>query len=110
MSYVTNVIVVVGAGDEVNADALNGRIDEFHDLRGRPGLSQVDGYAGGYKPIECSVYMCAYNYIDSKKLIEAFTSIDWFCPESAQLMIKDQNDFRFSVAASDIAASHLNQP
>lgn len=105
MSVVTNVIFVHGVleapmpgamdDDEryLNVEALNAELARF-DIPGW--LGNVSKHAGGPKRMECMVYLCAFNFLDEHRLIEAIESLHWKRPDAVQLFMMRQDENQFS--------------
>lgn len=103
MSSVTDIILIAMINDGINdqdksrnpnADIINTYIKEnFH---GRE-LVKVDPYAGAKETMQCDIFMCAINGLDTEGLIEIFNGIKWEKPGCVQLMLKEEHDDAFSI-------------
>lgn len=102
MSYVTNVILATciddgGSDDEhPNVDALNTWLEKRWGK-----LTQVNQLANeGGKAIECDIFIGAFNYLDVEGFVAAFRAIPWEMPESAQLLMKTEQEEQFAMYPS----------
>ena len=99
MSWVTNVILHIGFGD---TDKLQ-RVNEFFErdeIRGFVSLSDESlprGWYGGTKYLEAYLSVGAFNHLNLNHLLDYLRSIQWSQPESVQLMIKAQEDYKFRI-------------
>ena len=101
MSNVTDIILIAMIDDGIsdnsnkpNADIINTYIKKnFHGCE----LVKVDPYAGDKKSMQCDIFMCAVNGLDTEELIEIFNSIHWQQPGCVQLMLKEQQEDAFSI-------------
>ena len=91
MSNVSNVIMVTLPDDT----------GSWREMSPLDRLVQVDQLAGGPKCMECDVFMAAYNYLDRDEIIRVFKSVEWECPEEAQLMVKGQDDEQFTIYSAN---------
>ena len=93
MSHVTDIILIVGIGEDINI--INEYIKKDHPAAS---FSQVDIYAGGHKAIQCDVYMVAINGFDIDKFVAFYCNVTWWkYPEETQVLIKDEHDNLFTV-------------
>ena len=102
MSSVTDIILIAmindGSNDQdkskhPNADIISNYINQNHKY----GLVKIDPYAGDEKAMQCDIFMCATDGLDTAGLIELFNSIKWQDPDCVQLMLKDEQDDAFSI-------------
>jgi hypothetical protein len=84
MSLVTNVILCCGLRDKHLVSSLP--ID----------FSDIGKHFGGPKNCEAGVFGCAANYLQYEQLIDAVHALEWEQPLELQVIIKDQEDQRFS--------------
>lgn len=100
MSWVTNAILCFGCED------TKFRLDEVNKLfeeDGVEGFVRADdpelprGWYGGQKFLECDLAIGAFNYLSIEDLIEVIRLVDWENPEAVQLIIKDQEDYKFRI-------------
>lgn len=103
MSVITNVILIhSGSEDYIEqvgfpdhypiVDAVNSWLFE----RRHAPLCRLDQYAGGGKVFTESVYLGAFNHLDVDGLVELVRSLPWRYPESVQLLVKGEDDIRFT--------------
>lgn len=103
MSRVTNVILA--HGDLGNPEARTEQINKFFaNEDGSPGGGFVhvedkglpNGWYGGTKFLECELLLGAFNYLNLDKLIAHLRTIQWTFPDNVQLIVKGQDDDRFT--------------
>lgn len=95
MSYITNVILITGSGEE---DAIAGLNALFHGGRGFRSSNDdalPRGWYAGDSRLECGILPGAFNYFDEDALVAAIRKAGWIFPESVQLLVKDQDEGRF---------------
>ena len=106
MSVVTDILLCTAIDDGApaedkrpNADALSAWLVQRHGPACE--LKKLDGYAGGNKAMQCDVFGVAVNYCDTDELVAAFRAVKWQYPESAQLLVKEEDwdAFRLFTAA-----------
>ena len=96
MSWVTNVILHVGLFDR----ELVSKVNEFFERDGIKGFVSLDddslpqGWYGGTKFLEASFSAGAFNYLDMNNLLAHIRTIEWSQPESVQLIVVDQEDYK----------------
>ncbi len=101
MSIVTNLILTTSPGDggsedeHPNVDKLNAWLCKAHGPAET--LKQVDQCGGGNRALECDVFVGAVSYLDWAELIAAFKGIPWESSDCVQLMLKGQEDDRFTI-------------
>lgn len=79
-------------------DALNARLVE----QGYPAaLVQVNQHGGGSKCIQCDIFIGAINHLDAEALINAYSLTPWEAADCTQLMIKEEEEDRFTVYTLD---------
>ncbi|MEH6578989.1 MAG: hypothetical protein V7731_18150 [Amphritea sp.] len=101
MSSVTDIILITTTDDGIsdsssqpNADIINTYIKEnFQGCK----LVKVDPYTDDKKSMQCDIFMCAVEGLDTEELIEIFNSIHWQQPGSVQLILKEPQDDAFSI-------------
>ncbi|WP_432472848.1 hypothetical protein [Amphritea sp. HPY] len=103
MSSVTDIILISMINDgsngqdkskHPNADIISNYIRQnHHDCE----LVKVDPYAGDKKNMQCDIFMCTTDGLDTAGLIELFNSIKWQDPDCVQLMLKDEQDDAFLI-------------
>ena len=102
MSEVTDILLCTAICDgsavddeHPSADRLSAWLTQRHGPA--CALKKIDGYAGGNKAMQADVYGVAVNWCDVEGLVEAFLAIPWEHRESAQLLVKRENDEAFQV-------------
>lgn len=104
MSYVTNVVLLfslmeydtetAGVRQYPIVQMLNkSAVDGMHS----GALVRVSQYGAGIKVMEAVVYVGAFNFLDVDAFKRAVWALPWEEPESVQLLIKDQDDERFTL-------------
>lgn len=101
MSRVTDIILITAIDDGASTDQEHPNVDQLNDyLKSQHGgcsLVQVDHRAGGSKAMQCDVFMAAINYLDHGALLAHLEAISWETPECVQLMLKGEEEDRFSI-------------
>lgn len=93
MSHVADTILIYSLRETLGP--IN-KVQEF--LREPCGLlAKVDGYAGGRKCIQCSVWMGGLNYLRIDEFVVVVAGAGWEFPEHVQLLVKDEHDSNFSL-------------
>ena len=99
MTDITNVILLTSVDDGAwmksdhdNADILAEHLRVHYQ---GDTLLKVDHYAGGKKGMTCDIFIAAVDYLDAKKLIEAFNEIPWQRPDQVQLLLKHSTEETF---------------
>lgn len=102
MSYVDNVVLLMGCGevhekddgtDELPAlDRLNAWLQSTEGGK----LHLVDQHGTNSKAMECYVAVGAFNYLRREEFMQAFRGAGWEDPDEVQLMFKGQDDDVFS--------------
>jgi len=60
-------------------------------------MIKVDDFAGGGKAIQCDLFIAAINHLNISEFLEEFYQIEWEAPEYIRLMLKDEQEERFSI-------------
>ncbi|HUX47420.1 MAG TPA: hypothetical protein VMV58_05345 [Desulfosporosinus sp.] len=97
MSVVDNCILTYGW---LESGELIDKVNQFFSCKGFVSIddnSLPHGWYGGSKMMEARLYLAAFNHFNEKEFISQLKSIDWECPEKVQLIIKRENDEKFSV-------------
>ncbi|GGK85777.1 hypothetical protein [Amphritea balenae] len=103
MSSITDIILITmindGNNDQdksktANADLISNYIKQNTPLSG---LIKVEPYAGEKQSMQCDIFMCATNNLNTAGLIELFNHIQWQDPDCVQLMLKQEADDAFSI-------------
>lgn len=102
MSHITDILLCTAIDDgstgkdmHPNADKLN----EFvRDIHGNNNLfKKIELSFTKLRCLQSDVFVAAVNGCEIDKLITEFKSIKWQYPESAQILIKDEDDDRFEL-------------
>ncbi len=93
MSWVVNVILKTSIDEDIT-EFNKIFLDKYSD---RAAMVQVDGICGGWKAMECDVYLGAFTCFSAEEILEGFLGIEWECPEFVQLFIQDQDEDIFEV-------------
>ena len=102
MSHVTNVIVTASImEDEYSLDSyllevFPDRLVRVSDVHSPIYAKDESGF-GGSKNMETFVYMGAYNYLDVEGAVDILNAYDWIEPESALILMCEQEMNGFSV-------------
>ena len=97
MSQVTNAILAAHVGR--HPDDEIGTVNEFlraNEIGGGE-FKEVTEYAGGYKHLECRVYLSAFNHADTNEIVEAVRKTPWRDGDMVQLFIKEQEEELFTL-------------
>ena len=100
MSKVTDVILLHGLSEEVEEDRTPPPILSLNKwlTEERYGsLDRVDGWAGGNKAFQAFAWMGAFNYFHAKAFIEQVRAQEWEDRDSVQVLIKEEEEFRFTL-------------
>ena len=101
MSVVTNLLIAFSCGERENEVLAQLR---HHTHRGQafsivsvksPALPP--GWYGGRKHLETGLLVGAYNHLDLAALLAFMQQMEWKDPEDVQLIVKEQNTFKFRV-------------
>ncbi|MGB6691242.1 MAG: hypothetical protein WBE76_25695 [Terracidiphilus sp.] len=100
MSQVTNAILTAHVGKHPDDEIAS--VNEFLRLNeiGGGEFKDVTDHAGGYKHLECRVYLSAFNHADSKQIVKAIEKTPWRDRETVQLFVKEQEEELFSLRYS----------
>lgn len=102
MSVVTDLILTAGPGEK--EDSIISGLRNF-EVNGNPFVivsindrRLPEFWYGGSKGIGSCVFMGAYNHLDVERLINFLRfEMTWEDPEDVQLIIKNENEFRFKI-------------
>ena len=109
MSTITNIILITECMcDPKGVETINTYLKYEYGH----GLIQVDDYVGSKskRAFEADVYMAAYNVFDTEAFLKGFYSIKWEYQECIQLLIKLQDDDKFTVYAPKDGLNLSNSP
>jgi hypothetical protein len=90
---VTNVVLLLSPLDEQNIGSVNDWLES--QKKGR--LHLVDQYGGNSKGMECTVAIGAFNFLNADAFKAEVFRTAWAFPETVQLLIRKQDDDRFSM-------------
>ena len=100
MSVVTNVILTHGSFEE-QADGQRPYpiVERLNALLDRPGLegtfARVDPAAGGRHDLQAGVYLAAFDYLLTHRLVETVESLQWERPHEVQLFVMQPDEACF---------------
>lgn len=110
MSYVTNLIFSLSI-----VDVDRGKMDEvnthFVDKGIKPLVSVHDerlprAWYGGSKYLETGLYLGAFNHFDLDDFIKHVRTISWRFPQKVQIIVKEQEDMKFTIIDLDLMAQN----
>jgi Tfp pilus assembly protein PilW len=107
MSRVTNAILTTHVGSSVAPDQEIASVNQFlraHEVGGGE-FKDVTRGAGGYKYMECRVYLSAFNHADTHLIEKAVQQAPWLDKEMVQLFVKEQEEELFTVRYSGSEAN-----
>ena len=88
MSHVTDLIFIAECFYDPDDDSF---LTDYN-------FTRVDDYVTGCrKAMQCDMYIATMNYGDIEMLVEEFMALEFDIPECAQLLVKDEHDFKFKV-------------
>ena len=108
MSRVTNVILTSHVGPQNRPDEEISSVNRFLQTNEGGGVGEfkdVTSYAGGYKHMECRVYLAAFNHADTDVILKAVQQAPWRDREMVQVFMKEEEEELFSLRWS---GSELN--
>ena len=104
MSIVTNIIFsfskIEHSGDDTRDFVLMRQINKWLIKNSYSGDSfgkAINAYAGGFRALECQVYVAAFNHFILDEFIEFVKSLHWVAPEDVQIFIQEQEDNKFRI-------------
>ena len=110
MSDVTNLIFAFSGVDEDlrKMDEVN---TYFVDKGTKPLVSVDDerlprAWYGGSKYLETGLYLGAFNHLNLDEFIKHVRTISWEFPESVQIIVKEQEDMKFTIIDLDLLAQN----
>ncbi|MBS1802713.1 MAG: hypothetical protein JST28_05070 [Acidobacteria bacterium] len=92
----TNAILIAHVGRESDDEIPS--LNEFlrtHQIGGGE-FKEVSDHAGGYRHLECRVYLSAFNHADTNAIVDAVRRSYWRDKQTLQLFIKEQEDELFT--------------
>ena len=100
VSKVTDVILLHSLTEEVEEDRMptsDLSINRWLTAEKYGSLDRVDGWAGGNRAFQSFAWMGAFNYLDAKAFIERVRAQEWEDRDSVQVLIKQEEEFRFTL-------------
>jgi len=99
MSKVTNVILTTHVRPvSPRPDEEIAAVNEFLRTNNVGGeFKEVTTYDGGYKHMECGVYLSAFNHADTGLIVSAVDQAPWWDREMIQLFVKESEEERFTI-------------
>lgn len=100
MSWVTNILITCGVGEEDGDDKFPpiDRVNEWLLANGQhAGLSHLNGHEGGHKAWEVDVFGGAFNYLPIEDFIKAVAAAKWDQPDRVQVWIMGQEEEVFGL-------------
>jgi hypothetical protein len=99
MSRVTNVILTSHVGPsnprpEEEIESVN-RFLQADAAGGGGKFIEVTDHAGGYKYMECRVFVSAFNHADTNYILKAVHQAPWYQRDAVQVFVKDQEEGQF---------------
>lgn len=95
MSDVTNVLLAYDLID-AGAERLEQINAWLHSRFGQTMLAVSDRCVGGSKRLESALYAAAFNHFVEEEFIDFLRGMPWQMRRSVQVIIKKQDDIRFS--------------
>lgn len=102
MSDVTDLILITALNDgggeyeHPNVDRINNWLANTHNgFRLKP--AHPKRADGDYGVMQCDVFLGARKLLNLAGLLEVFHSVPWDCPENVQLLVKKEEEDRFSI-------------
>ena len=114
MSWVTNVVLFYSTGEEfidvaveddkediqdVGISACLTKINVWLSQQGWVELVNIGDCVSGRErhSFECSIWGAAFNHLDIEAFLKCVKCQDWQEPDNVQVMVKDQEEERFTV-------------
>lgn len=98
MSLVNNCILSFNICEDEDEKIV--KINSFFNHKGFVSVD-VDflpcGWYGGTKMLETPLFIAAFNYFSEDEFLNYLKTLDWRYPKDVQLIIKRQDDDRFSI-------------
>ncbi len=102
MSVVTNIILSTPYGDK-NEKITSNEVNAYFERQGKKGFVSIDstdlpkGWYGGSKYFEARIYLGAFNHLNFEEFMDHIKSLPWEDREDLQVIVKEQEDFRFKI-------------
>lgn len=103
MSRVRNAILTAHVGPDGDSDPEIDSVNRLlRETEGGGGgeFIEVSRHAGGYKHMECRVYLSSFNHGDTAVLLQAVDQAPWRDKEMVQMFVKEQEEELFSLRYS----------
>lgn len=100
MSYVDNYVLFLPCGKE-NDRAIEAVNHHLKAIVQGDGFQRIDGYAGGKKALEATIYAFTGNYMSPDALARVLSAAPWDWPDLVQVAHKGQDDEAFALYALD---------
>ena len=110
MSDVTNLIFALSVTDD-NLGKMHEVNTYFVDKGTKPLVSVDDerlprAWYGGSKYLESGLYLGAFNHLDLDDFIKYVRTISWRFPQKVQIIVKEQEDMKFTTIDLDLMAQN----
>jgi len=110
MSDVTNLIFALSVTDD-NLGKMHEVNTYFVDKGIKPLVSVNDerlprALYGRSKYLESGLYLGAFNHLDLDDFIKHVRTISWRLPECVQIIVKEQDDVKFTIIDLDLMAQN----
>jgi len=97
MSRVTNIILTTHVSECHDEIGFVNAYLEKSEAGGGGNFIKVSSHAGGYKHMECNVYLSAFNYVDSEFVLEAIDKAPWRDKHMVQAFVREQEEETFTL-------------
>ncbi len=104
MSYITDMVLLFGLGEDVEntpegdhysiADGINAWLRERYDGEELRYLSEA---ASGGKAFQAILYAGCFNFFEPEPFIAFLRTCPWQEPEYVQLLLKSEEEYRFTL-------------
>jgi len=101
VSVVTNLLIAFSSGER--EDEVLAQLRKFmhrgqaFDIVSVKSSALPPGWYGGSKHLETGLLVGAYNHLDLAALLAFMQHMRWHDPEDVQLLVKEQEAFKFRV-------------
>lgn len=104
MSWVTDVLLLFSLGEvyddegqEIGEVIPLSNINAWLEEHGWRNLDNLDGYVNTGKPMQSRVYGGAFNFLTIDEFIKVVKAQAWREPHNVQLLIKNEEDEKFTL-------------
>lgn len=97
MSQVTNVVLTTHVSECHDEISFVNACLEKSEAGGGGRFVEVSGHAGGYKHMECFVYLSAFNHADTEFILAAIDKAPWRDKDMVQAYVKEQEEETFTL-------------